>query len=95
MSKRDKLAPADQYFFERYGTTDLVKVREAQAKRNPTTTVKKRKRQGDNPPAINLAAKDLQSIPNSSNILKGDTLYRSDGSCLPRAAIRGVKQKNE
>ena len=93
MSKREKLSPADQYFFDRYGTTDLVKIREIQTRRSPTTTVKKRKRQGDNPPAINLAARDLQTIPNSSNILKGDTLWRADGTCLPRAAIKGVKQK--
>ena len=53
----------------------------------------RKRKQGDNPPAKNLAARDLEKIPNAPNILKGDTLWRRDGSWLPRAAIRGIEKK--
>jgi len=84
-----------QKFIHEVVENEMRKLKEKESAKTPEKTSRKRVRQGDLPPPKNLAARDLQTVPNSSNILGGDTLYRTDGSCLPRAAIRGVKQKNE
>ena len=44
------------------------------------------KKKTHNPPK-NLAARDLETVPNAPNVLTKYALWRRDGTCVPRAAV--------